>query len=283
MGRLNRILRVVVLAVLASGQAPAFANHGTGPQGLDPAGGHHEDMPELAVATPADACVFTGQILPGTAFVGSAHPIPVPSVNDDAEHSHSQLVNSLVNCTQTGPLDVVADFGNDGHMVELWATPTCLFTVRCVELDPVTGGGPVHPFNSHHGSVGESAWSNSSGFSGGEGGGESNGCTGTANQNKGDIDIRRQASGAQASGWLKYVRVAAVVHMWGCFTGGTAAGPNNHFSITAALVPDLVPVSIPPFFPGTGDPTCILEFARVGPACGFLVVGVGVMGPSWLP
>ena len=282
MRKLIRILAgVALLSAAALGPSPAFANHGTGTPPSNPAGGYHEEMPELAVPTPADLCIVSGQVLPGDPFDTAAHSPEAPLVNDDPSHSHFTFVESIINCTQTGPLAVDATGGNDGHMLDILGVPDVVDTTP-LELDPVTDDSAQHEFDAHHGSVNESAWSNSSTYDGGQGGGHSNACADGQNNNKGDISIIRQSDGAPGKGWVKYVRVGVVVYAWGCFNQGSAAGANNHFGSTLVILPDLVPAQVDPFLPGTGTPTCVLEFAGLGPACGFILAGTAVTGPNWL-
>jgi hypothetical protein len=246
------ILGVVVLgAFVLVGQAPASANHGTGITGNSPIGGVHEPMPTPAVAVPGGvACVVAGSVLPGTPGGGTPHAIP--PIGNEATHSHFNFIDAAIACTDSGLIPVNSDGGNDGHIIDL------------------DGLSVPHANNDHHGSTNESGWSNSSDYSGGSGGGQSNACTGSANTNKADI------TAGSSSGWVKYLRVGVVLYVWGCFTSGPLAGSNPALSSVLAIVPPStqgianLPFCLVPNNPVTGVP----------PSCGFSIAGAAVRGPS---
>lgn len=292
MRRLLRIAAGLVLlgaAVIVAVPSPAAADHDspngtnwpcTSGDGFGPPAGctgdaYHEEMPALAEASSADVCVVSGQVFPGTVTVrGPNHLARIPLVNENPSHSHFQFVQSVISCLGTGALTVDAGGGNDGHMIDILDNPPAVDTSP-VELDPLTSNAPQHAFDDHHGATNESGWSNSSLYSGGTGGGSSNACISNQNQNKVDISIRYEY------GWMKYIRLGTVLYAWGCFEpGGPISGANPFFSAVMVILPDLVPISAPPFLPGTGDPTCLVPDDAI--PCGYVVVGVGLRGPGWL-
>lgn len=283
-------------AVLFVGTTPVSADHDspagtnwpcTSGDGLNPPTGcdgdaYHEEMPDLAEAQPADVCVVGGQVLPGTVTNGGPQHLPgvgIPLVNEDPAHSHFEFVQSVISCLGTGELDVAANGGNDGHMIDVLDYPQSLPDATPLEVDPITSDAAQHEFDDHHGSTNESGWSNSSLYSGGQGGGSSNACTSAMNNNKADISITN-TGGASESGWVKYIRVGVALYAWGCFElDGDISGRNPFFSAVMVILPDLVPVSNPPFLPG-GDPTCLIPNSPV--PCGFIIIGAALRGPGWL-
>lgn len=299
MRMLGRIL--VAMAVMSAlayvHSAPASADHDdpagtnwpcTSWDGLPPplprgcnGDAYHEEMPDLARAIQADICLVTGQLSGAVTFGGPQHypGFGVPLVNEDPAHSHFQFVESIVSCLGTGDLQMDVDGGHDGHMIDVLDWPHQVPDLTPLEVDPITSGAPQHEFDDHHGWTDESSWSNSSLYSGGQGGGRSNACVSNRNDNKADISVG-SFSGAE-SGWVKYVRLGPVLFFWGCLEpGGPISGANPFFSGVLTIVTDLVPIALPPFVPGWGDPTCLVPASFV--PCGYLVAGVALRGPGWL-
>lgn len=325
MRKLIRLLAGVVLvsAFLALHAPGAYAHHGVGhdptatqssdltptkpyddplpppTEGVhgDSTGGWHEEEPDLAIAQAAEPCVVTGTVDPGVSFNNDAHLANVPLVNDNPSHSHFEFINTIINCKDAGALQVEANGGNDGHMIDILDPlhPVGGANGDVLELDldepnsigitgPDTKG--EHDFNAHHGSVNESAWSHSAGYSmnGANPGGESNACTpddSTKNQNKADISI--VSTNGSGDGWVKYIRVGVVVYAWGCVDIGDG---KDVFSAVLVILPNVLPTPVPGFFDGTVfNPICPLESVIGPPAspCGFILVGVAWRGPDWRP
>jgi len=292
----------------------------TGGSHDDSTGGWHEEQPDLAVAAADDRCVVTGTVDPGRSFENDAHFPSVPLVNDNPSHSHFQFIDTTITCIAAGELSVRADGGNDGHMIDLFCgtaaspDPTCGdptaagWTPLEADLDsteslnicstvhpdlclgnPKTDTDGQHEFNTHHGSVNESAWSHSGDYSGndttGAHTGESNACgpdDNTKNYNKADIGIVQvNPPNNTASGWVKYIRIGVVVYAWGCAPGLDA---NDRFSTVLVILPNVLPADPTNTFPANPlNPVCPFEsIVHLTPPCGFILVGVAWRGASWL-
>jgi hypothetical protein len=316
MSKLTRILIGVamLLGAVAVMPSPANAGHGTGPSGSDPSGGAHEEMANAAIPTGnLDVCLVTGAVLPGTAFSNpTAHNPNVNLVNQDPSHSHFTFEEAVINCPlqgSVGELAVDADGGNDGHMIDVdlgYGTtdlPPCggpdgtipqpESISDCIELDgPFSTNQPQHDFNAHHGSVNESAWSNSSRYVQADDGapesGDSNACAAGVDgddQNKFNIDATPVGGGGKSEGWGKYIRVGTVVYTWGCFNDGAApADGRRTFGAALVIVPNPLPIDpTNGLFPAS-PLACVLEPFNAVPVvpdfdpCGFILVGAALRG-----
>jgi len=280
MRRLIRLTVVVaMLATIAVFAPPASADHDE-PDGTnwpaDPATGKqgdHEEKPNVAVARPDDVCVVDGQ-LNAAAFPtvgGPPHALGLPGQENPA-HSHYDFVGvNTIECLSKGVLSVTSKAGNDGHAFDVDGGN--------VEADPLTNDAAQHPFNDHHGSVSESAWSNSSLYAGPGGPragmapvpggwleGASNACDDSGrNANKGTLTAVN-ANGAVSDAWIKYVRAGVVAYVWGCFYGSADKLGGQVFSGAVAVTP-----SDPVLFatsPTTPQP--------------FNIDGAAVLGACWL-
>ncbi len=235
---------------------------------------YHEEMPNLAVAGFTEICGVTGVVVPGTATAGGPQhdPKTIPLFNDNPAHSHYNFLNTVIACTDTGPVPVTSDGGNDGHMIN---PNTIDGDGDLLEIDPVTNNAAQHPFNDHHGSVTESAWSSSDNFQeaigmgpGARGGGPSNDCVSPMNDNKADI----VAGGTP--GWVKYIRVGTALYVWGCFdlSAGGAVAANPFFSAALAISVD----------PTVNFPLCVVSPPLPPPTpCGFIIEGVAHRSAAW--
>lgn len=304
MRKLIRVLAGVVvfgalLAVMPT--TPSAADHDCAPGGAvdapcpatgagtpGNAAGWHEEMPNMKVAGPEHVCVVVGTVKGGNAPLGSAgHPLPGPPAGvDDPAHSHFEFIETAITCDD-GAVAVTADGGNDGHVMNyapagapeldgIDGTPTA----NCAFGHPVGGGN-----GAHHGSMTESGWSHSSGYTGGAGsctaGGEHNGgnsgqCAAGPTANKADITITTSAgvTVANSPNFVKYVRLGNVVYYWGC-SNAFAAAPYTapfarRFSGVLAIAPD----------PRTAVfPLCVVPG---GVGCDLLLAGGGTRSNAWL-
>jgi hypothetical protein len=275
MRKLIRILAgVAVLGAIAFVPSPASASHGPAPTAP------HEDIPVINIVNPltvTDACVVTGGVDAGTSFSNTAHGtiggvVPlIPVLTQDPSHSHFAFNEAVISCLllAAGGLDVEATGGNDGHILDVGAGPL------------VGGDGPPHDHNGHHGSTIESAWSHSSDYDGDA----ADDCATGSNTNKADIEI------GGTHGWVKYVRVAAVVHAWGCVDLNDATSPldgaGDYFSADLAISPQPVPLVDVPLFPDSPlacflEPLNFITNANLQP-CAFLLVGPAIRGTALLP
>lgn len=320
MRKLIRILAgaLMVAAVISPGSA-AWANHHdpappAGTAGPVPGATGHEEMPNLAVATPEEACIVSGKVDPGVTTTNTFHGISIPLVNANPSHSHYRFIDSVIDCPAAlggvGPLDVLSGGGNDGHMLDIVGNNggiDCGGNGQCLEADPVYPGpkdDKEHEFNNHHGSVNESAWSNSSGYTTSQTvpnpvpngpplpkplnfADKSNECDdGIGDRNKANITAT-DADGNVARGWVKYIRVGVVVHAWGCFNSGDVPDGRRMFSAELLILPDVSPVAVAPFLPGGATPLCVTNsFPDPGSLaddpCGFVLAGTAVRGSTWL-
>lgn len=289
MRKLIRILVAVALVGALAFVAPsaAWAGHGTDPDGAgplpdnNPSGGSHEPAPLPAIANAAVPCTVEGEVSPGSAGGGEDHL--VPPAGNDASHSHYAFISAGINCTDfNGAKTVTSGGGNDGH---------CLDVDDLATDDPSRDPGVEellelschHPFNDHHGSTNESAWSNSSGYAAGTAGVQSNACADGDNVNKANIGVTPGPAKA-GTGWVKYLRVGTALYVWGCFNAGSLGTDNPNFSAALAIYPP-APSNTGP---GTTLPFCLIapDFPVIGflgtpTGCGFTIRGLAWRGTGW--
>lgn len=260
---MRKLIRIVAGAALLTAFAlvstPASANHhGTGDGWPDGGGHENEPKPLQVTAPPHSTCAVTGQVTTDAdgnpadgdeETTGGPQHLPVPDppgdpVTGNPSHSHYNFLDTAIACvgTVTQVFDVEADGGNDGHR-----SPD----------NPQA----AHPFNNHHGSVNFSAWSNSALYSGDKGTLVApHPCRPTAVTNKGDISATPTVPPQPANlGWVKYVRVGALVHAWGCFQ----AGPNAGTTFSADL--DFTPTNVPTLFLLNGSAVLGNDFTALPP------------------
>ena len=244
------------------------------------AAGWHEEMPDIAVASPEHQCLVLGTVDGGNPPVPSAGHNPFPPAGiDDPAHSHFNFLNTVITCDDFPEgLSVIANGGNDGHSLP-WEGGTQeadFFGPDCVFQ---------HEPNGHHGAMTESGWSHSSGFAGGSaacphllesGKQESNGgakglCrapkVGFGNNNKANLQI----NGTQiANDFVKYIRLGNAVYFWGCHS---ALAPARRFSGTLAISPD----------PRTtaGEHAFPLCLVPGGAGCDLLLAGPSIRSNAW--
>ncbi len=199
---LRKVIGVLASVLLVGSFAggSALASHG----GDKPPTSGHEDIPDNKaefLPTPEGECVVTGTV-----------HVDDQNGNGGVEaeagnHNHYEFLDSLIQCESTpgsvidDTFEVIADGGTDGIGVD-------------------SNGNVIHGENDAIG------WSNSSDYGTGQiaawdSGAAANCDTGTKagdDTNKGEIWVEGQASGKQASGWVKFIREGLVVEAWGCLS-----------------------------------------------------------------
>jgi hypothetical protein len=308
MRKLIRLMAGIVVfgAVLAAAPGPASADHDLGtPAGSnvpapatgkgvagDVTNGWHEEAPNLKVAGLEVLCQVTGTVLGGDPPTPSAGHNPFPPAGiDDPAHSHFNFLNTVITCTDSTLDPVIADGGNDGHVLP-WPPPQPP-PPGAPELELPEARAPVctdqHPVGAsngaHHGSMTESGWSHSSDYSGGSSntcvvpgtpqhdGGNTGDCKAGNNQNKADITITRVGVGTAggAPNFVKYYRLGNVVYFWGC---NNILAPARRFSGVLVIAPD------PRTQTGAhAFPLCLVPG---GAGCDLLLAGVSVRSAAWL-
>jgi hypothetical protein len=306
MRKLIRLMAGIVVfgAVLAAAPGPASADHdlnspagsnvpapatGKGVAG-DNVNGWHEEAPNLKAAGPEQVCQVLGTVLGGDPPTPSAGHNPFPPAGiDDPAHSHFNFLNTVITCTDSTLDPVIADGGNDGHVLP-WPPPQPPPAVA-PELEPVAPNCAYdHPVGAgngaHHGSMTESGWSHSSDYSGGSsntctaalpednGGNGPGACAAGNTQNKADITITRVGVGTAggAPNFVKYYRLGNIVYFWGC---NNILAPARRFSGVLVIAPD------PRTQTGAhAFPLCLVPG---GAGCDLLLTGVSVRSAAWLP
>jgi hypothetical protein len=294
MRKLIRLMAGIVVfgAVLAATPGPASADHDCGsPAGSnkpcppaskgtagDGVNGWHEEMPNLKRAGAEHVCQVLGTVLGGDPAGPSSHTLP-PAGIDDPAHSHFNFLNTVITCDDATLDPVIADGGNDGHMLDpdggvIEHDPPQAIAVDCV---------PQHPYNDHHGSMTQSGWSHSSDYSGGPSntctvatpqhdGGNAGACVAGNNINKADITITRVGVGTAggAPNFVKYIRLGNLVWFWGC---NNILAPARRFSGALVIAPD------PRTQTGAhAFPLCLVPG---GAGCDLLLTGVSTRSAAW--